>query len=347
MISVLSIGLILVLMFSSVINAHCATYMSVADKKAFAFDFLENIVGVNMSVYPSPGVIVTGENDDQLVVRIILSNDVGWYEALFLFDAHTLDYYTMYAWQGALVINDKGRDCLNIANLTLEKYQALYSKSYCEQFIQTLADVSTPLRSQTIQASDILFTLVCSEEHTIFGWGYCINGTHAAKGLTIHVSKNGYVECFSDTWERFQIATTHVEVSKEQAIEITLAKAEKAIKEIGAKIATVNASFSYALDKDGSRGNKTLVYPIWGVEIMFDKWYKSCCGYAASIWADTGEIRSAGLQGAFRPQNGTSIHQDSPDLAVPLGFAVFAAAFIGGSLIVAYKKPASRRLHEN
>jgi hypothetical protein len=86
-------------------------------------------------------------------------------------------------------------------------------------------------------------------------------------------------------------------VTKEEAISLAMTYIEPYARENNRTIESINATLWYVSDYKGSRGNSSQVYPEWEVSAKFDGLKDYVFGYSVLVWADNGEIRSAGPQG--------------------------------------------------
>jgi hypothetical protein len=98
-------------------------------------------------------------------------------------------------------------------------------------------------------------------------------------------------------------------ISADEAIQIATPYINQYANENNRTIIDVKATFNFVPDFACERSdNSSALYPIWGVEASFEKitynsWPPSgnyyFIGYSVTIWADTAQIQSHGVQGFF------------------------------------------------
>ena len=96
----------------------------------------------------------------------------------------------------------------------------------------------------------------------------------------------------------------HVNVTREEAVNMSLSYIDAYAKENNRVIKNVNVTFSSSVrDVHDSRGNSSLRYPEWAIEAEFyvseNKTQQDITGYIVLIWADTGKIYAAHVQGFY------------------------------------------------
>jgi hypothetical protein len=142
---------------------------------------------------------------------------------------------------------------------------------------------------------------------THFKWCYNANGAIALFTKVISMGfKDGLLTSFIDNWGIYNVGSTNVNISKEEAVAIALDSARKHswTMQLDENALTPekfnqNRSVSWtALTFDGSIDiNKTRsedileLYPVWRVGLVLNKVYGELYGLEVDIWADTKEVR--------------------------------------------------------
>jgi hypothetical protein len=267
-----------------------ADEQSLDDKKQFALSFIEKVAGINVSAYT---LNFTYTYTDEVPVR-------DWSLRIYLNESIKLlfDVKDGVAWyfkvsRGSPLSTRQGESVLEVVRDALETYNRDFNASYCTQFIEFLDEVS-PNQNQTVTRENIRLNM--KENGHSFRWQYIDpNGLEVDfKTFFIKVFDEGYLN-FVDWWGVIYIGSMEINISEEQAIEIALPYAQEWAEEHGRTIESVNASLSYDRFE---RGDRYTVYPKWLVDIDFTGGIiDHIFGYCVSIWADTGEVKSAGAAG--------------------------------------------------
>lgn len=142
--------------------------------------------------------------------------------------------------------------------------------------------------------------------YTSIKWYYTFDGAVAPYSKFVSlVFKEGFLAGFIDNWQFYNIGTTNITFSREEAITIALETAKThsySLKLDANALETQNFNesnirwtsliFDDSLDADKTRNEDLLtLYPVWRVGIALDKWYGHLYGIIVDIWADTGEVR--------------------------------------------------------
>jgi hypothetical protein len=185
-------------------------------------------------------------------------------------------------------------DLTGAAKSFLKRYKAAFNASYCDRLLPLLDEVNTLTKNWTIKGENLVLKVDVWKEDTRFYWNQLANGMEGGT-LFSFTFEDGLPNGFSDYWGIWKIGNANVNVSEEEAISIAQKAAEIYAKEIGANIASVEATLDLYNDQIALRGGDRLVlYPRWSITLHFDKFFYAnetmVTGYQVSIWADTGEI---------------------------------------------------------
>lgn len=288
-------GLLIVWSFSNGV----AYAVSGSDAEGFALKFLEDVAGIDVrynGLSFSRGSIrgVVDINNAQFEFCIDLVKGKVW-------------FYTLQCAPPSSFIHAFGEsnltvyDCLTIANKSIEQYQKLVDASYGDRPVKMLS-AAIEAKNLTVEDEDsslkISYSEKCStqldyERYVMLHYIHYmnLNGYRLpVDDFVMGISKNGLLTYLSDG-SIYYVATTDVNVSKEQAINLALSYAEEYAREHGQQITDINATFQFSRDHFGVRGDDHALYPDWQVWINFDMLNEEYCfAYAVSIWADNGEV---------------------------------------------------------
>jgi hypothetical protein len=239
-------------------------------------------------------------------VVYILESEGSTIQVAFAFVNKTLHHCGMFVIEGSpLYTQLQPADPVNLANMVLQNFQTYSqssavgdSRNFAEMknilgTVENIEDVETTLGSTKLKVtsnSDIAYTA--------FELMHILNGV-AFPGITLEFL-NGTFSGLGDNWRIYQIGSTDLKISEEEATKIALNYLE---------------GFSWNATQDGewvdvtdfelveetlttelitTRNKEPLtLYPSWDILVYLDKLYPGNVNRVAiAIWADTGEIIS-------------------------------------------------------
>ena len=275
-------------------------------EEQMALSFLTHVVRMNMSNYNilSSDVYkfrIPDSDHYQTDVSIAMSNGNYTFNVLITFIDGKFWSYSLNPELNKMVGEKTLNDSLFVASWAIEGYRGLFNATYCDGLEEM---VSTALQNQTliVENNDSLLkvsyvencsTLLDYRRYTGLQWFKKIKNqfTDGSQSISMSVSKNGLLTLFVDNLAIFYLASTDINISEEEALNITMPYAEAYASEHGQRIVLVNATFEWVRDLDSSRGDDFAIYPMWLVSMTFDKMNnESVSAYGASIWADNGQI---------------------------------------------------------
>ncbi len=210
-------------------------------------------------------------------------------------------------------IQDKTQDFLS-------RYQEFAQAPYVEPVINMIT--SLDLTKNTSSTSDNVKLTVTNEDNlTIVKAYYTADGADFPQKSIGVTFKNGIFYDFGNGWNLYKIGSEGLQISREQAIEIALMQAKNYTFQVSQgtdNYSTVN----FTIDESktvttlsaGPREPLTL-YPVWNIQLYFDKLYYNYYGIQAVIWADTGQIdffNPTGMGGGFPTINETTAVTNTP-----------------------------------
>jgi hypothetical protein len=200
------------------------------------------------------------------------------------------------------------------AKVFLDNYQQYTRNSLYSNLISTLNTIDAT-KNATITSGNMKLEVIClADGSNNFKWYYTANGASAPYSKFIALGlKDGRLTSFVDNWQFYNVGSTKVNVSKEEAIAIALntAKAHAyniSLDAYGLQTNNMNNSnirwtsliFDSSVGANVRRSNDSLaLYPVWRVGVALDKWYGEMYGIEVEVWADTGQVRS--IQEAYSP----------------------------------------------
>jgi len=198
----------------------------------------------------------------------------------------------------------KASDLVEMANDFLSSYKEYSKNAFYEEIGSMLATVDKNENVTTTSVNTKL-AVTALENSATFKWIYTVNGIEAPeKCVTLHY-ENGFLKYFIDNWDLYEIGSTAVNISEEQAIEIAMAEASNFSWSAtldnetleGLKYKVTNAMvwktvFANSLFMDNPRGqDRLMLFPMRHIWVSFDKYYPgNVYGMNVYLWADTGEV---------------------------------------------------------
>jgi len=180
----------------------------------------------------------------------------------------------------------KASDLVEMANDFLSSYKEYSKNAFYEEIGSMLATVDKNENVTTTSVNTKL-AVTALENSATFKWIYTVNGIEAPeKCVTLHY-ENGFLKYFIDNWDLYEIGSTAVNISEEQAIEIAMAEASNFSWSAtldnetleGLKYKVTNAMvwktvFANSLFMDNPRGqDRLMLFPMRHIWVSFDKYY--------------------------------------------------------------------------
>jgi hypothetical protein len=281
-----------------------------------ALAFLEDVVMLDMTKYNVTvrtgfenysthwGVLPLGG------ARCNLESDDSKLRVSFRFENYTLTYCHLYVLAGSpLYTQPPPANFLERADAFLERYQDYLGTSDCQEMRNILSTI-TEEKNLTTTLDNVRFKLTKYSSSAKLRWHITFHGAEYTR-LSFYFTRNGEF-AFSDTRNLYEIGTTDLNVSREEAISIAREQAKYLPWKSGTGNETVEVTSYTIVDEPlgaslSTRCREPLVlYPYWSVTLYLDKVYPgNVIGFTFQIWADTGEIingRLNTLMGGIPPQ---------------------------------------------
>jgi hypothetical protein len=191
------------------------------------------------------------------------------------------------------------------AKAFLGNYQKYTANSFYGELALTLDNVDVN-ENITRRIGNTQLEVTSYNGYTSIKWYYTFDGAVAPYSKFVSlVFKEDFLAGFVDNWQFYNIGTTNITLSREEAIMIALETAKThsySLKLDADALETQNFNesnirwtsliFDDSLDADKTRNEDLLtLYPVWRVGIALDKWYGHLYGIIIDIWADNGEVR--------------------------------------------------------
>jgi len=194
---------------------------------------------------------------------------------------------------------------LEMAKVFLSNYQSHSENSFYGELRSMLENVVAN-KNLTKIAENVQLEVINSEDSETFRWTYTSNGVEAAEKCVVLGYKKGFLKYFIDNWDFYQIGSTSINLSEDEAIEIAMDSVKAYSWKVGsdnetyevknfnvADVAVTQLVFCNSLHAEKTRRQDLLtLYPMWRIGVALDKFYPgNVYGIYVDIWADTKEIR--------------------------------------------------------
>jgi hypothetical protein len=192
---------------------------------------------------------------------------------------------------------------VEMAKAFLNNYEKYAANMLFGELRATLNTV-IPDKNLTKTVGNTMLEVTTNDGFTSFKWYYTANGAVApySKFVTLGF-KDGFLEMFVDNWQLYNVGSTNINLSKEEAISIALETAKEYSWSLKLEADALNVNnfnesnvrwaslvFDNSLNTNETRSEDTLeLYPVWRVGIALNKWYGQMYGIEVDIWADTKE----------------------------------------------------------
>ena len=283
-------------------------------KKELSLSFLENVVKLNLSenVVLHSNVIESTRSvfpHNQTDVRFYLSHGDSVLDGCITFIDGKFSYYWISSFANRFSWNKTLDDNLLTACCAIRRYQELFNATYCSEVYSM---ISTALENQLLRVEnehailEISHVENCStpldyERCTIIRWFRKIDNQYTTESqkISMYLSKDGLLTRFHDYLAAYYVASTNVNISESEAIEIAMPYAETYANQHAQSVNTTHAYLEWNRDIDALRGDTCAIYPAWYVEMWYNNTENGVSGYGVTVWADNGQVASHSAKGHF------------------------------------------------
>jgi hypothetical protein len=259
--------------------------------------FLEDVIKLDVSKYDATLSGTSVKYPDwlgglpQMTGKFILESKTSKLDVLFKFRNTTLSWCLVRVREGSPFYTEPL--CTNlrdVANDFLQKYQE-YSDDPDLTRMKNMLDTVDVTKNITITSENVKLGISVNTFSSEFYWKYTFNGAdYSGMGVSF---RNGSFYAFSDDRSYYKVGGTDVNVSKEDAINIAMTRAENFSWTVAGEEVT---DFNIVEELIGAelltRSRTPLeLYPYWLVILPLDDLYPgSVSSIMVAIWADTSEV---------------------------------------------------------
>lgn len=263
-------------------------------------NFLEDVIQLDMTKYHARLERNTVEYRADLggmteeILTYTLTSDDSELDVDFRFRNQTLSRYRLNVIEGSpLYIYPQPTNILDVADGLLQRYQNYAGVSYLSTMRNMLKTVNET-EDVDITVGDMKFTVSTDGNDVLMQWCHRTSDIdYQAKGVRLTFD-NGILEMFTDGFFLFNVGSTEINVSKEEAINIAM----NGITDFSWTVGGVEVTDFIILEESVSadlwphmRNEPAALIPYWYVTFKLDKIYPgNINSIGVGIWADTGEI---------------------------------------------------------
>jgi hypothetical protein len=344
---------VLVVMILS-LSAESAHSKIEADARSEASNFLEHVAGfnikdVNVISFNVSTPEMLGSKKPQTVINGLFSYDSVNYTLAIILVEGKVWYYQINP-LSAIPKNAQisENSCLGVAGSAIQGCQAYFNANHLSGFVEMLP-TTLETREVVVDSGDKMLNISHTVdsanqlEYAKFRWFKKVDGyTIPQMSTTITISKMGLMCSFVDNLGLYEVTTSQVTVSKEEAIAIAMPYFEdNAIDSDAVEI--VEATFEYAADTSSLRGDRLTVYPQWKIFAGLDRGNENSARlYSVLLWADTGEVYNHSAQGYFDNDS------EQPTSTSQMSLAIVTVAILGsfcGAILLLRRR--SKKIRKN
>lgn len=299
--------------------------------------FLNKVAGINMNLYNITSLNVhtskvPGSQRNQMSISARLDSDeTSLYIAMIIIE-NKVRFYDLSLLSGNLGDAQLSfADSLNAGERAIDNYRSEFNASYCDGLNQIVPPITQPQNlTTTINNKTLKIQSLANSElplkYTMLTWQQNANNiTIPMQSVQATVSRTGIITFFVDTLGVYEVATTNIALSKQQALATAMPYINAYSEENDIEVQRVNATLEYVTDLNGIRGDSYLLYPQWTVSATFVNSNNGVTGYNVLIWADNGEIVDERAQGAFLPR---TTEVPSANITIVIITAVAMSGFV-------------------
>lgn len=263
-------------------------------------NFLEDVIQLDMTKYHASLERNSVEYRTDLggmseeVLTYTLTSDESELDVDFRFRNQTLSRYLLNVIEGSpLYVHPQPTNLIDVADGLLQRYQNYAGVSYLNTMRNMLKTVNET-KDVEITVGDMKLMISSEGNDVVMHWFHRTNGIdYQAKGVRLNFD-NGILEMFTDGFFLFNVGSTEINVSEEEAINIAMSGA----KDFSWTVSGVKITDFTILEEPVSaelwphmREEPVALIPYWYVTLQLDKIYPGNIDrIGVGIWADTGEI---------------------------------------------------------
>jgi hypothetical protein len=268
---------------------------------------LEEVVGLDMAEYSAEldlhiqAPFLYFDVLPQEDVKYTLESNESKLEVISALVDEKIFLLNIYINEGSPLTTKPAASPLEMAKDFLDKYPTYSDASYYSTMRSMLDNVEAD-KNVTETVENIKLEVTVTANHTDVRWKYVFNGVEATSKCVVLNFKQGFLDCFIDSWSFWTFGSTDLNVSEEEAIEIAMSAAENHSWNLSSGTTVTEFNIvgvsetslqigNYPTKNESRGGDPLTLYPGWSVKLYFDKLYPGqVYGLDIGIWADTGEV---------------------------------------------------------
>ena len=274
--------------------------LSWAGSTSTAINFLQQVPQLDTSHYEATLVSNTVDQPADLggvvqqTMMYSLSSSDSKMDVYFRFRSGELSWYQIVMLDGSPVYSQpQPYSALDAAKSLLGRLATYENASYLENMSSTLALVSGSMQNMQVTEGNVLLNVTVSGGTTQIVMMYTENGVDFSPKCVNLTFQGSDLTDFIDDWYLFTVGSTTVNVSSQQAMQLSL----NAVKDYSWTVNGTTVSNFNVLPQPISvvfhpnTKNGLALYPQWTVTLYLDKTYPGGVdSITVQIWADTGAI---------------------------------------------------------
>lgn len=321
------VGLLCVLLNVSVASLSFAGEPLTPEDETLIKNFMTNVIRWTNVTSITPQELpwdyaAQGKINDALVqARVCFEDGVVWgYELLSSPNPNNISNKTV-------------EECLSMVKNSVKAYGELFNYSLCNLFASMVPE--SVAENTTIESEGMGLKITITEENLKLDWGHYKLGNYTlcdvATIIWFKISKKSLITDFGRATG--YLATSEVNITKEQAIAMALPYAEAYAQNHGRTIQSIEA----IMVLNNRRNESEALYPMWLIKFIFDERDDTLIyGYNAAIWADTGDLH---YSGELCKPSGISVGKPLPPFMLTLtAILIGAVIFLSGVGIYKYRR---------
>ncbi|PVX26318.1 MAG: hypothetical protein CW691_01745 [Candidatus Bathyarchaeum sp.] len=263
-------------------------------------NFLEDVIQLDMTKYNAElqrhTVGYRSDLDDIIEEHLTyrLTSDESELSIDFRFRNQTLSRYILDVIEGSPTYSQpQSTDVLDLADDIMQRYHNYAGGSYLET-MRTILNTINNAEDTEKTVDDIKLIISTEGKDTEIQWIKTVNDIdYQAKGVSLSCA-NGVLETLTDGWFLFNVGSTEVNISEEEAIQIAMNNAQ----DYSWTADGVEVTAFTILEEPASanlwphiREEPLELIPYWYVVLQLDKVYPgNVNSIGVGIWADTGAV---------------------------------------------------------
>ncbi len=293
--------------------------------------FLRNVARLDMDKYTVMG---NSGGDLSLGMQSISYTLVSGESSLSVL--YTVDkgyiVFIFYPEQGMPLFVDTEDNVVEEAKSILERYEANYNVSYVQEMRSSL-DMFASLGNSLINVTRVMGDITMEVSVTVTSgmskieqitWSRAVNGIYNRHDLVSLRFRNGVLNLFCDSWNRYEIGSASVNVNEAQAISIAQEEAKKTWWTSGnVTVSNVKVVDESILTELYFAPREEKLYPFWVIRMGLDKVYPGgVTSLTVVIRADTGQPEGTSANSGYG--DGSTQQSTPQDMLLPIIAAVSA-----------------------